>query len=131
MTSSPRMKSMFGGTPQGGFLDLPTANPGDQKTADIVVVGAPAATPYSSVGNYCAAAPDAVRAAFGWPGVLAHHDFDIDGELLPPGVTALDRGNLEYSETDFAANIAPPMWTDLISKTAAMVAPKIQSSDGI
>ncbi|MDH3535542.1 MAG: arginase family protein [Gammaproteobacteria bacterium] len=101
---SPEMKSMFGGTPGGGFFDLPLATPGDTGDADIVIIGAPAATPYASVGNYCATAPDAVRGAFGWPGVLAHHDFDIDGHLLPDAITALDWGNLDYSETDFAAN---------------------------
>jgi agmatinase len=98
------MKSMFGGTPSGGFFDLPTAPAGETRDADIILLGAPAATPYASVGNYCAAAPDAIRAAFGWPGVLGHHDFDIDGYLLPDAVQALDWGNLDYSETDFTAN---------------------------
>jgi agmatinase len=104
--SSPQMKAMFGGEPSGGFFDLPLARPGDTGDADIILLGAPAATPYSSVGNYCATAPDAMRAAFGWPGVLGHHDFDLDGFLLPDGVRALDWGNLDYSETDFAANRA-------------------------
>ena len=102
--SSPKMKAMFGGEPSGGFFDLPLAKPGDTGDADIILLGAPAATPYSSVGNYCASAPDAIRTAFGWPAVLGHHDFDIDGLLLPEGITALDWGNLDYSETDFAAN---------------------------
>ena len=102
--SSPEMKAMFGGSPGGGFFDLPLAQPGDTRDADIILLGAPAATPYASVGNYCAAAPDAIRNAFGWPGVLQHHDFDIDGYLLPEGVQALDWGNLDYSETDFGAN---------------------------
>lgn len=101
---SPKMKSMFGGTPSGGFFDLPRQSPGDTGDADIVLVGAPAATPYASVGNYCAEAADAIRGAFGWPGVLGHHDFDIDGYLLPDGTRAIDWGNLDYSETDFAAN---------------------------
>jgi len=95
---------MFGGAPSGGFFDLPLAEPGEVRDADIVVIGAPAATPYSSVGSYCADAPDAVRGAFGWPGVLGHHDFDIDGYLLPEGINALDWGNLDYSETDFEDN---------------------------
>lgn len=95
---------MFGGAPSGGFFDLPMAAVGDTANADIVVIGAPAATAYASVGNYCAGAPAAIRAAFGWPGVLGHHDFDIDGYLLPEGVSAVDWGNLDYSETDFAAN---------------------------
>lgn len=101
---SPKMKSMFGGTPSGGFFDLPLQSPGDTGDADIVLMGAPAATPYASVGNYCAEAPDAIRGAFGWPGVLGHHDFDIDGYLLPDGIKAIDWGNLDYSETDFATN---------------------------
>ena len=103
---SPRMKAMFGGNPDGGFFDLPRADPGDTAEADIVLMGAPAATPYTSVGHYCAGAPDAIRAAFGWPGVLGHHDFDIDGYLLPDGVRAVDWGNLEHSDTDFAFNRA-------------------------
>ena len=103
-SKDPEMKAMFGGTPSGGFFDLPVAPVGDTANADIVLVGAPAATPYASVGNYCAGAPEAIRAAFGWPGVLGHHDFDIDGYLLPEGVSAVDWGDLDYSETDFAAN---------------------------
>ena len=103
-TKNPKMKSMFGGAPSGGFFDLPVAEPGDTRDADIVIIGAPAATPYDSVGSYCADAPDAIRSAFGWPGVLGHHDFDIDGYLLPEGISALDWGNLDYSETDFDDN---------------------------
>lgn len=101
---SPKMKSMFGGEVSGGFFDLPIAQPSEVENADIVVIGIPAATPYSSVGPYCAKAPDAIRDAFGWPGVLNHHDFDIDGYLLLNDVTAIDCGNLDYSETDFSAN---------------------------
>lgn len=106
MSDSPKMKAMFGGQPQGGFFDLPIQAPEETESADIVIFGAPAATPYTSVGNYCADAPDAIRSAFGWPGVLGHHDFDIDGYLLPNQVQAVDWGNLDYSETDFAANRA-------------------------
>ena len=104
--TAPKMKAMFGGQPSGGFFDLPISSPGDCGSADIILFGAPAATPYSSVGNYCATAPEAIRNAFGWPGVLGHHDFDIDGFLLPEHVQALDWGNLDYSETDFATNRA-------------------------
>ncbi len=101
---TPAMKSMFGGNPSGGFFDLPLLEAGDSQDASIILLGAPAATPYTSVGNYCAGAPDAIRSAFGWPGVLEHHDFDIDGFLLPAGIKAIDWGNLDYSETDFSAN---------------------------
>ena len=101
---SPKMKSLFGGQPKGGFFDLPLVAPGTIDDADIVVVGAPSATPYASVGNYCADAPDAIRQAFGWPGVIGHHDFDLDGRILADGVSAIDWGNLDYSEFDFAGN---------------------------
>lgn len=106
MSDSPKMKAMFGGQPSGGFFDLPLKSKQETEAADIVLFGAPAATPYTSVGNYCAGAPGAIRSAFGWPGVLGHHDFDIDGYLLPDNVTAVDWGDLDYSETDFAANRA-------------------------
>ncbi|MBT8441183.1 MAG: arginase family protein [Gammaproteobacteria bacterium] len=98
------MKALFGGRPEGGFFDLPRVDPDRTERADIVVIGAPSATPYASVGNYCADAPDAIRQAFGWPGVLQHHDFDLGGRLLPESVSAVDWGDLDYSETDFAAN---------------------------
>jgi agmatinase len=105
MTSQPpQMKSMFGGKPKGGFFDLPLSTPGDITDAHIVLMGVPGATPYTSVGSYCADAPAAIRSAFGWPGVLGHHDFDIDGYLLPDFIKAIDWGNLDYSETDFSAN---------------------------
>ena len=102
--SEPKMKAMFGGETDGGFFDLPRIGIDDPINADIAILGVPAATPYCSVGNYCAAAPDAIRQAFGWPGVLAHHDFDIDGQLLTGDVRAVDCGNLDYSETDLEAN---------------------------
>ncbi len=127
-SQSPKMKSMFGGTPSGGFFDLPLQSPGDTGDADIVLIGAPAATPYASVGNYCAEAADAIRGAFGWPGVLGHHDFDIDGYLLPDGIRAIDWGNLDYSETDFAAN--RDMIRDCVSKIlAAKAIPLVLGGD--
>ena len=104
MADTPQMKAMFGGQPEGGFFDLPLHQADKTDAADIVVIGAPAATPYASVGNYCADAPDTIRRAFGWPGVLKHHDFDLDSSILPDSVIAVDWGILDYSETDFAAN---------------------------
>ena len=105
-TKTPDMSAMFGGEVKGGFMDLPLAPCGELQGADIVVLGAPSATPYASVGPYCAGAPDAIRAADGWPGVLGHYDFDLGGEMLAEGAKAVDWGNLDYSEQDFAANRA-------------------------
>lgn len=127
-TESPEMKSMFGGAPSGGFFDLPLKTPADTHEADIVIMGIPSATPYSSVGNYCADAPDAMRGAFGWPGVLSHHDFDIDGYLIPDSINAVDWGNLAYSDTDFAHN--RDLITDHVNKALAMDAvPLVMGGD--
>jgi agmatinase len=100
----PKMRSMFGGKASGGIFDIPVAEVGNTRDADMVVIGAPCATPYTSVGPYCADAPDAIRDAFGWPGVLEHHDFDVDGNILCNDASAVDWGNLPYDEVDFAAN---------------------------
>lgn len=101
---SPTMDAMFGGPASGGLFDIPTAPMGEVGDADIVVIGAPCATPYASVGPYCADAPDAIRSADGWAGVLKHHDFDLGGTILAEGTKAVDWGNLDYSDNDFTAN---------------------------
>ena len=103
---NPKMRAMFGGEISGGFFGIPVAAPGDVGNADIVLMGAPSATPYTSVGPYCAGAPDAIHSAFGWPGVIDHHDFDLGGKILPEGVTALDWGNLPYHASNFESNRA-------------------------
>nr|WP_282610426.1 arginase family protein [Pelagibius sp. Alg239-R121] len=103
-TKHPKMGSMFGGQASGGLFDIPLAQPGEAEDADIVVMGAPSATPYESVGAYCADAPDAIRSAFGWPGVLNHHDFDLGGKVFADGTKAVDWGNLDYSDKDYAFN---------------------------
>ena len=67
----------------------------------------PCATPYRSVGPYCAGAPSAIRAAIASYAANLHHvDFDIGGPIFPDAVTAVDRGDLAYSEADPAANRA-------------------------
>jgi agmatinase len=98
-----RIGNLFGGAGGGGFFDIPVVAPLDVEGADIVVIGAPTATPYASVGAYCSDGPRAIRDAVGWPGMGDHHDFDLDGTLLN-GAYAVDWGDLETSETDFAGN---------------------------
>ncbi|MGI9316214.1 MAG: arginase family protein [bacterium] len=100
----PTMSAMFGGGVQGGFLGMPLMTPGISEKADIVVLGAPCATPYPSVGPYCADAPEAIRAALGWPGALDHYDFDLTGKVLADGVRAVDWSNLAFHEADFSTN---------------------------
>lgn len=100
------MQQMFGGDTTGGIFDIPGQPVGQIEDADIVVIGVPIATPYQSVGPYCAGAPRAIRSAFGWPGVLEHYDFDTGGALLSENTNAIDWGDMECSEHDFSANRA-------------------------
>ena len=104
MSDELRIGELFGGAAGGGLFDLPLRPVGDVGDANIVVFGCATATPYGSVGAYCADGPDAIRSAVGWPGMGEHFDFDLGGPLLPDGVVAVDWGNLPISDTDFAAN---------------------------
>ena len=103
-SSKPKMSALFGGDAANGFLGLPLEGPDSGGQADIVLIGAPCATPYQSVGSYCAGAPAAIRAALGWPGILDHFDFDLMGGVLAEGVRAADWGDLPFHENDFSSN---------------------------
>jgi len=73
----------------------------------VAVIGIPGATPYASVGPYCAAAPAAIRAAVaGYAPSIQHHDFDLGGTILPEGKVLVDAGDIEVDPNDFAANRA-------------------------
>jgi len=104
MQDKPKMGSMFGGETGGGLFDIPLVPAGTIDDAAMVVMGVPVATPYQSVGAYCQDAADAIRAAFGWPGLLQHYDFDLGGPLLGDGVNAVDWGNLACDLQDFSYN---------------------------
>jgi len=103
MSEDLKIGNLFGGAAAGGLFDIPLAAIGDVGDADLVVMGVPIATPYASVGPYCADGPDTIRGAVGWPGMGQHHDFDLGGTLLDFS-TAVDWGNLDCSPTDFADN---------------------------
>jgi agmatinase len=97
---------MFGR--QGGdtFLGLPACPDIDKLSADIAILGAGCATPYASVGAYCAEAPAAIRAAMAnYSATLSHYDFDLGGPLLGEGKASVaDCGDLPFDEADPAAN---------------------------
>lgn len=96
--------TMFGAGDVSTFLGLPAIT---EPTADLasVIVGAPCATPYESVGAYCADAPDAIRRAIaGYAANISHMDFDFGEPLFPFGIDAADMGNLPFAENDSAAN---------------------------
>ncbi|HSA82210.1 MAG TPA: agmatinase [Geminicoccaceae bacterium] len=105
MTRRPDVGAMFHATETETFLGLPQAGDLAALKAKIAILGAPCATPYRSVGPYCAGAPKAIRDAIaGYAANLHHIDFDIGGPIFPDTVTAVDGGDLPCTETDPAAN---------------------------
>jgi agmatinase len=99
--------AMFGAAATDTFLGLESA--GDLATleANIVILGAPGATPYPAVGSYCAGAPGAIREAIaGYAANLHHIDFDLGGRIFPGPVSAVDAGDLACTSEDHAANRA-------------------------
>lgn len=99
--------SMFGAGDSGTFLGLPSATPDDLQGADVVVIGAPCATPYVSVGPYCKEAPAAIRAASAaYSRTRDHHNFDLDGPMLVEGTTGVDVGDVPWDDTAHEINRA-------------------------
>lgn len=99
------LKDMFGSEDAETFLDLPRARDLSRTEADIVIVGAGCATPYSSVGAYCEAGPRAIRAASaGMGSSLGHINFDLGGPVFPGPVRVVDAGDLPQDANDAAGN---------------------------
>lgn len=101
---------MFGALGTSTFLGLPARLIGDLGRADlpavdIAVIGAPCATPYRSVGPYCAAAPGAIRrSSWTYSSSVHHINFDLGGPTLPEGIVAVDLGDVEWDADHAAAN---------------------------
>ena len=107
MTQGPDLAAMFGATSTEAFLGLPSAEDLAALEARIAILGVPCATPYRSVGAYCAGAPRAIRDAIaGYAANLHHVDFDVGGPIFPNTITAVDGGDLACTEADPAANRA-------------------------
>ena len=109
----PGLRDMLGGSPLDTFLGLDRGGPG----ADIVVFGADCATPYASVGPYCAGGAAAIRAgSLDYAGATDRVNFDLGGPILPPGVRAVDAGDLTVDPADHAGNRAAirTMTTDIL-----------------
>jgi agmatinase len=95
--------SMYGAAEGGTFLGLPAwdGRPGPRA----VVIGADTATPYPSVGPYCAGGAAAIRAAsLAHAGVRGHWHFDLGRVGVPAGAAA-DGGDVAVG-ADAAANRA-------------------------
>ena len=98
--------TMFGSGDTGTFLGLPSCPDLELLNGGIAILGVGCATPYASVGAYCADAPAAIRSAMArYSAMLSHHDFDLEGPLLGASpVHAVDCGDLAVDAEDAAAN---------------------------
>jgi agmatinase len=107
MTRRPDVGALFGAAAAETFFGLPKAADLEALDAKIAILGVPCATPYPTVGPYCARAPKATRAAIaGYASNLHHVDFDLGGPIFPDAITAVDAGDLAFAESDPAANRA-------------------------
>ncbi|WP_095588390.1 arginase family protein [Actibacterium ureilyticum] len=108
MTEEVNLGALFGADAVESFMGLPVCRDLSQVAASAALIGAPCATPYGAVGPYCRNAPTALRQAAAMLAAnLDRHNFDIGGPLFPEGTqTAVDCGDIGWSETDFAANRA-------------------------
>lgn len=74
--------------------------------APVAILGADCATPYPSVGAYCAGGPAAIRAAAGdFAGKTGHVNFDLGGASWSEDMV-VDAGDLEQDPADAAGNRA-------------------------
>ena len=108
MSHKADLGALFGAQKADTFLGLQKCDDLASASASSAFIGAPAATPYGSVGAYAKNGPASLRAAMA--ALTANRDrynFDIDGPVFPVGcLPAVDCGDLPYSETDFASNRA-------------------------
>ncbi len=106
MSKTPDLSALFGSKKTSTFLGLDPCDDLNRLESPVALIGAPTATPYRSVGAYCANGPSAIRqgiAAFA--ANLDHHDFDSDGRIFPDHASAaVDCGDLYVDKTDAEAN---------------------------
>ncbi|PYE84420.1 arginase family protein [Pseudoroseicyclus aestuarii] len=89
---------MFGATQTGTFLGLPAARAEALEGARVAILGADTATPYPSVGAYCAGGPAAIRAGSGdLAANRGHVNFDHGALALPEG-SAVDCGDIPLAQ---------------------------------
>jgi agmatinase len=97
----------------GTFLGLPAVDPATLAAgdADAVILGVPFGVPYPAPGPAagCSEAPAAIRSrSQRLARFVTHHDFDLDGAMLPPGSAyrVVDGGDVAGSPEDGAGNAA-------------------------
>jgi agmatinase len=93
------------------FLGLPAVDIGalQRGTAGVAILGVPHGVAYPDPGLTagCALAPAAIRARSSrMAAFVDHHDFDLDGPMLPPGssLRLVDLGDVPGSPEDGAGN---------------------------
>jgi agmatinase len=102
-----RLETLFQSTSRGTFLDCDPVAAETVPRGAIAVIGVPGATPYRSVGPYCALAPAAIRAASArYAANRSHYDFDLGRPLLSSDRIMVDCGDITFDATAFAANRA-------------------------
>jgi agmatinase len=95
--------------PDPAFLGLPIATDLSRLEADAVIIGIPYGVPYPHAGPTvgCAVAPAALRrVALRFGRFRGHHDFGLDGPLLPPDrpPRLVDAGDVPGAADDGAGN---------------------------
>jgi len=100
------MRAMLGGGVAATFLGVDDCTLDHLPDGcDIVVLGAPCATPYDWVGPYCKDAPGAIRHASGtYASSRHHHNFDLDGPQVPDGSLVVDGADIGWDAATPAAN---------------------------
>ncbi len=125
MPDNKTLQTMFGAPDTDTFMGIEACTSPVEVDAAMAVIGIPCATPYVSVGPYCAAAPRAIRETIAVDaGNRAHFDFDCGGPLFPdPAVKAVDCGDLDLDAADPAANRAAirAAVSDLLDRKAVPV----------
>lgn len=99
------LAQMLGAGDADGFLGWPVAE--TAQGSDIAVIGVDCATPYASVGPYCAGGPAAIRdGARTFCDGADRMNFDLDGPVLPTGIRGVDLGDLAVDPADPEGNRA-------------------------
>jgi agmatinase len=106
MDSKPELAALFGAAELNTFFGIKKCQSLDKIDAKIVLMGAPGATPYRSVGAYCKNAPNTLRKSISSLSAnIDRHNFDLGGPTFPDGINILtDCGDLAYDEQDYEKN---------------------------
>ncbi len=95
---------ILGGGPAKTFLGVPACPDPARAQGRAAILGVPMASPYASVGAYCARAPQAIRAAAApYAGSRSHVNFDLGRPGWAEGAV-VDCGDLALAASDAAGN---------------------------